>query len=74
MRVRRHQRARKLFGGGEQGINPEHLQVSDDPPTSGALEGGFRQGDCESRKAWCVRAGTHHLSAVPNGQNVVGTR
>ena len=49
-------------GGGEQGTNPEHLQGGDDPPTSGALEGGFRQGYRESGKAWRVRADTHHFS------------
>ena len=49
--------------GGGQGTNPERFQGGDGPPTSGALEGGFRQGDCESGKAWRVRTGTHHFSS-----------
>ena len=61
-RVRLQHRARKFFGGREQGTNLKHLQGGDDPPTSGALKGGFRQGDRESGKAWRVRAGTHHFS------------
>ena len=32
----------RFSGGGGQGTNPEHLQGGDDPPASGALEGGFR--------------------------------
>ena len=31
--------------------NPEHLQGDDAPPTSGTLESGFRQDDCESANA-----------------------
>ena len=52
-------------GEGGQGTNPEHLQGGDDPPTSGALEGGFRQRDWESGKAWRVRDGIHHFSSEP---------
>ena len=48
---------------GRQETNPEHLQCGDGPPTRVALEGGFRQGDRESGKAWRVRAGTHHFSS-----------
>ena len=48
-------------GGGEHGTNPEHLRRGDSPPTSDALEGGFRQGDRESGKAWRVGVGTHHF-------------
>ena len=50
-------------GRGAQEAIPERLQESDDPPSSDALEGGFRQGDCESGKAWRVRAGTHRFSS-----------
>ena len=41
----------------------QHLQGGDNPPTSGASEGGFRQGDRESGKAWYGRAGTYHFSS-----------
>ena len=58
--------------GGEQGTNPERLQGGDGPTTSGALEGGFIQGDRESGKHGVYELVS--ITSLPNGRKVVGTR
>ena len=59
-------------GGEEQGTNPEHLQGSEDPLTSGALEIGFRQEIASLEKH--VMYELVPIISVSNGRKVVDTR
>ena len=68
------QHARKLFGGGHKGKKPEHLEVGDGPPTSGALESSIRQRDHKPGEARCLRACTNQCSPsrTEGGGHAVG--